>query len=250
MVLLAVAAVGATLALVVGPGRDGPAAAERYRCPMHPDVGSPVPAACPICGMALVRDTAPGLAPVAAGDAPDRALLARAGRRIFSEDVRAPAWVETSGDVIAMLYRDDLVGLAPDQPAQFFPATAPRVGVDVSLAADPPADWDGSTASARFRVVASGAAAPRPGEHGVLAIPARARELLVVPAGAVLPSPEGAHVLALGPDGRFHRKPVAIGRAHRGVVVVLAGLVDGQVVAAADAFLLDAERRLRPEEAP
>ncbi len=39
--------------------------AARYICPMHPDVVKDHPADCPICGMALVKDTAP---PAAAAD--------------------------------------------------------------------------------------------------------------------------------------------------------------------------------------
>jgi hypothetical protein len=232
------------------PDRDRAVAAVRYRCPMHPDAASGLPGACPICGMALVRERAYGSAPAVLDDVPDRAHVARAVRRVFSEDVRAPAWVDDSGAVVAMLYRDDLVGLAPGQPARFFPATAPSVGADVALAAGAPGDWDDSTASARFAASGDGAGL-RPGDQGSLVIAARPRELVVVPTSAVVNAAAGPCVFVVdATTQRLARRAVRVGRPHQGVTVIAAGISDGEQVAVGNAFFLDAERRSAPEVAP
>jgi multidrug efflux pump subunit AcrA (membrane-fusion protein) len=253
VVVLAVAAASVVFALmfVRSSDRDRARAAAIYRCPMHPEMTAPVPAACPICGMALVRESAPGIASTTSQDAPDRARVDQVRRRVFAEDVRAPAWVLASGEVVAMLYRDDLVGLLPDQPARFFPATAPASGVAVALAAGPAVDWDSATASVRFQVIAPGGAAPSPGDQGLLVITARPRELLVVPASAVVNSPGGRFVFVIDPKTLLPvKRAVATGRTHQDVTAILSGVSDGDAVAVGNAFFLDAERRLRPEAAP
>jgi hypothetical protein len=66
-----------------------------------------------------------------------------------------------------------------------------------------------------------------------------------------LSSPQGAYVLVLLPDGRnVARRPVQIGRTHQAATAVLTGLSVDEPVVIANAFFLDAERRLRPEGAP
>ena len=54
-------------------------AAEVWTCPMHPDVREPAPGTCPICGMTLVKESAPATRPAA--DAPARAAVVLDGRR-------------------------------------------------------------------------------------------------------------------------------------------------------------------------
>jgi Heavy metal binding domain len=245
--LFALAAAGSAFALL-SSGREARDTTVRYRCPMHPDAVSSEPAACPICGMALVRENARHSVTAGhAGDAPD-ARVARAARRRFAEQVRAPAWIEANGEMIAMLYRDDLVDLAPDQPAQFFAATTPSIGVDVTLVAEPPVDWDGATVRARFQVAGGDA---RPGTQGSLVIAARPRALVVVPSNAILSAPDGPYVFVVDPAShRDVRRTVRIGRAHQGVTAVLAGVSEGDEVVVGDAFFVAAEHRLHPEEAP
>jgi multidrug efflux pump subunit AcrA (membrane-fusion protein) len=100
--------------------------------------------------------------------------------------------------------------------------------------------------------------APVAPDSGWVQLAARARQLLVVPASAVLYSGSGAYVLAAPPDGRtFTRRSVEIGTIldssyiaqlagdHFGAIVVLSGLQEGEQVVAGDTFFLDAERRLQ-----
>jgi multidrug efflux pump subunit AcrA (membrane-fusion protein) len=252
--MFAGAAAAAAYAVARPAGREVRADADRYRCPMHPDVDSSAPATCPICGMALVLDVAVHGAVPTTTAAP--APVVRVGRQSFSEAVRAPAWVDANGRVAAMVYRDDLVGLGPDVPAVLYPASAPSRGVDLALTADPPTDWDGATVHVHFRVVAAPATpetrdtpqppdtALRPGEHGLVVIAARPHELQVVPASAVLQAAEGPYVLALDPvHRRLVPRMIQTGRTHHGFTAVLSGLSDGDSVVATGAFLVDIDAR-------
>ena len=109
------------------------------------------------------------------------------------------------------------------------------------------ASGDPDQAPARLPHGGSPGALP-PGDHGVLLIAARHRELLVVPSSAVLRSPEGFRVFVFEPArGRFSPRLVRLGRTHHGAVAVLSGVAEGEQVSAAGAFLLDAARRLSPE---
>jgi multidrug efflux pump subunit AcrA (membrane-fusion protein) len=82
---------------------------------------------------------------------------------------------------------------------------------------------------------------------GWVRLAARPRELLVVPTGAVLYSSHGPYLLVPAPDGRgFDRRPVVVGRLHRGLAVIVSGLTDQDTVVTANAFFVDAEQRLRP----
>jgi len=255
--MFAAAAAAAAYAVARPTGREVRTETDRYRCPMHPDIDASAPATCPICGMALVLDVAVhGVAPTAPTTAP--APVVRVGRQIFSEAVRAPAWIDANGVIAALVYRDDLVGFAPEVPAVLYPASAPSRGIDVALTADPPTDWDGATAHVHFRVVAApdprdADPALRPGQHGVVVIAARPRELQVVPASAVLPSAEGPYVLALDPvHRRLVPRMIQTGRTHHGATAVLSGLADGDSVVTTGAFLVDVDARgaNRPAGAP
>ncbi|HEX3761074.1 MAG TPA: heavy metal-binding domain-containing protein [Kofleriaceae bacterium] len=201
---------------------------------MHPEVVAPGPGACPICGMALVAEE-PGPTASAADDV-EATRLGRVERRVVSQPVRVPAWVEAGG-VVAVLFRDDLIGLAAGDPATFYPAAEPTRGIEVRRTVAPAEDRDSATVAVRFEV---GADAPAVGAEGALAVPARPRELLVVPATAVLEAPDGSYVLVRGPGG-FARRTVQVGRTQQGVVAVLAGLSDGDEVVVTGAFVVDAE---------
>jgi hypothetical protein len=182
-------------------------------------------------------------------------------RRPVGGQLRAPASRSADGVVTAWLHRDDLAGMSPGDRAVFFAGTAPIRGIDVLLQADAPVPVDTSTCTARFRIddgVRSTALAVGETAVGLLQIVARPRELLTVPASAVLYSAQGPYVLVAGqPDDALARRSIVMGRIldssyaagvsgdSVGAIVVLSGLSEGERVVTANAFFLDAERRLR-----
>lgn len=183
-------------------------------------------------------------------------IVGSAQRRIFAQAVRAAAWSETGGLVTAVLYNDELIGLSSDECGSFFRAAAPGIGIAVRRTAKAPAPWDGSTSRVEFRVdsTARTAEQPRPareleaGEVGWVTLGAKPRELLVVPANAVLYSSHGPHVLVVSPDGRaFSKRRVEVGKTFRGATVVLSGLRAEEPIAVSNTFFLDAERRLQSD---
>jgi hypothetical protein len=176
--------------------------------------------------------------------------------RTFSDAVRAPSWVEAPDRIAALLHRDDLVGLTSRERGTFFRALAPRTPIDVRLGADPPEPWDGSTVLVRFVAVPAASARPagesenpwRAGDVGFLELEGRQRDLLVVPESAVLRSSEGAYVLVASPDGSFVRRSIELGRARRGLAVVVSGLGERDEIVVGNAFFHDA--RVPPARSP
>jgi multidrug efflux pump subunit AcrA (membrane-fusion protein) len=78
--------------------------------------------------------------------------------------------------------------------------------------------------------------------------PARPRHIQVIPAGAVLESPDGPYVLVIAPGrGTASKRFVDIGRTVSGLAAVVGGLDLREQVVSANAFFWDAERRLHPE---
>ena len=244
MLLLAAGAAAGAFVIAREPDRRVGDDGVRYVCPMHPEVTADAPGECPICRMDLEPLGAASARPAAVNPSAFQTYdFVR--RRGFGQGVRAPAWVEDDGSVVAILYRDETEGLDRQDGGSFSPSATPDALVPVRWQGLPPEPWDRSTARVRFR--SDPAARPRPGDIGWVRLPAMRRDLEVVPRSAVLESVEGPFVLVSSPEARLTVRPVEIGRVLGDYAVVLSGLRLQDRVSVRSAFLLDAERRLRRE---
>lgn len=244
--------------------REVAAMAQQYVCPMHPGIKSHAPGDCPICNMALVPMTeVQGDAPTP-GSANDERILAVAQSRMVARAVRAGAWVGADGVGKALLYKDDVVGAADQEPARFFGRLSPNMPFAAHLLSREQTPRDASTVEVAFRL-------DQPSEHakdgagpldvGSLQLDGRARKLIVVPSSAVLYSARGPYVLVRGgqAEGRedFEKRAVEVGRIldsgylgaqagmQSGSTVILSGLREGETVISGYAFFKDVDRRLR-----
>jgi hypothetical protein len=87
---------------------------------------------------------------------------------------------------------------------------------------------------------------PRAGAIGWVELAPRPRQVLAVPASALLQSPEGPYVLAwTGVGFNFERRPIEIGETFlkEGFAVVLSGLQANERVVGRATFFLEADRR-------
>ncbi len=248
ILLLALAATAVAVGVTLGRIRDRSSEASgiRYVCPMHPEVRASAPGECPICRMQLEAVSPKGaVGPASAIIASPYQTYDYVRQRAFGQPVRAAAWVEDDGLVAAVLYKDELVGLLPAEPGTFSSSTTPNTNVVVRLAPEPPRPWDRSTSLVRFR---ADSGALTPGDVGWLKMPAKRRELQVVPYASVLEDQDGAYVLVASPDGQTLRKrAIELGRVIGGQAIVLSGLRLLERISVRSAFLLDAERRLHGE---
>jgi hypothetical protein len=218
---------------------------------MHPSVTAAGPAACPICGMALVAMVArPRAALAPRPSAPGDVARAEAGDvetvrvRQSSVEVDAPARVTGDGAVEAVLYRDELLTLQPGELARFTPVKGTPLGA--TLTAEAPVPHDQATLRVRFRLDTTDTLTE--GQTGRLWLAARPRKTIVVPESAVLLSPAGPIVLVEPPGGGTTvPRAVQIGTTSFGLVAVTAGLTEGERIAVRHAFFLEADRRLYPD---
>jgi hypothetical protein len=268
-ILLLLAAAGALvfgLVRVRSQDRRVGAVMQQYVCPMHPQIKSHAPGDCPICNMALVPMTA--ALSDAPGSANDDRVVAEARTRLVARVLRVGAWVGADGLGRALLHKDDLVGLAAEEPVRFFGRRSPNMPFPAHLISADQKPHDSATVEVAFRL-------DRPAEHlqdsgspldvGSLLMDVRARKLLVVPTSAVLYWADSPYVLAQAAnvDGRsrFEKRRVQVGRildsgyeAERagrseGATVILSGLHEGEKVIAGYAFFNDVDRRLREAQA-
>ena len=244
---------GALVAAVVATGRQGSTSSPRtgvYRCSMHPAVVSPIPAECPICRMPLLRGMAPAVSIAGRTDPSTFSLpaavtslpgfqVAQPGRLPVARRSVVPASLTAGDSGIALFYRDELEGLETEEQAVFIPGEIPaRLRRDSKPAV-----------SVRFELARPSASrGSRAGSAGWLRLPPRNLQPLLIPAGAVLRSPDGPFVLvAIDQEGTprtFSRRPVALGRVVFGFATVLGGVRESDRVVIGSAFFLDAERRL------
>jgi hypothetical protein len=265
VLLLGIAAGAAILGFVLTRDDDAGAVevAVTYLCPMHPEVTSPTPGSCPICRMALEPkkvepdEKASAEGARAPGDSTFELAQASALRSFHdvtrakqyrtSREMRVPASIENGVAGVALFHHDEIELLQPHERGLFLAPAAPG-GLIVHLTDEPPVEWDDATSLVHFRV--EGKHDLRPLQTGWLKLTARIRQGLVVPTAAVLQSPNGPYVLAVGDDRRsVTKRSIGVGSVLYGFAAVTSGLDDGDRVAAMNTFFLDAERRTK-ERAP
>jgi hypothetical protein len=268
ILLLALAAAALTAAAAIGlRGRGGEGTASagiRYACPMHPEVRSAASGECPICRMALER--VGGVATGGRGHTQEEADLAavenvkrhnvvdfvrRRSLLVPSRELRGPATVGADGVVTALFYDDEIAALDADERGSFTPTADPaRVLTVRRIAGGLPRSWDRSTSQVQFRF--EGARKGKAGklgeigEVGWVELAPRPRQVLTVPASALVQSPEGPYVLAwTGRGFEFERRPIEIGETYlkQGFAVVLAGLKVNERIVSRATFFLEADRR-------
>jgi hypothetical protein len=218
---------------------------------MHPEVTSDAPGECPICRMALEPVTRQRNLEVRTEPAEVRTPeeAARGGSyvvrpMVFTDNVRAPAWVDSPATLAAHLYLDEVATVEPGTRGTFSAAAAPSVQVEAILSADPPKPWDCCTSLVHLRIDET--APVHQGATGWLRFPPKVRHATLLPASAVLPSPDGPYVLVADRDQQtWQPRSVHLGKVFFGHALVLSGVNEGDSVAVDGLFFLDAERRLR-----
>jgi hypothetical protein len=267
VLLVALAAAAVVAAWLVSRGGE-PSAAHRYVCPMHGEVTASAPGDCPICGMALeevdaasraamLRDPSSAAAGEEVGFAQLRVsyeatmlmrfAVAAARRNAVPGEVFAPAIAAPDGEIVAQLYRDELASLAPDELADWMPTANPGAAIKIRRDSTPPVVASPSDAIARVGFRAEpGTAPPPPGQVGWVKLGYKSRAMLIVRSAAVLASPDGPYVLVFSNQrGGLTRRRIEVGKDYAGMTAVVSGLRDKEFVVMANAFSVDAERRLQ-----
>lgn len=266
--LLLLLAASAVVAGVVVAIQHPVSSGLRYVCPMHADVRTSEPSTCPVCGMALEpigrggngnqggRASIPDM--TAFENIRKHKIMGFVRMRSLTpalREIRGPAWATSNDEVSAILYRDQVESLSPDERGTFVPSALPKTSVKVVRSLGPAVPWDSSTSLVRFRVEVrghkKGGIAINAGQVGWLEIAAMARAVVTVPVLSVLQEPEGPYVLAWT-AGKLEKRRIEIGEyfALQGFAVVLSGLRPNDHVVTRATFFVDADRRLGGNDEP
>jgi multidrug efflux pump subunit AcrA (membrane-fusion protein) len=207
-----------------------------------------MPGVCPICHMELEPMAATGHGGGSGAISSSTYLSYDIPRRRGTgPDTPAPAWVDGEGRVVALVYADEIEGLAPEMLARFYPSARPKEAVAVHVLREPVESWDRSTSRVRLDAEPPNSAL-RPGDVGWVRLATKARDVPVISYHAVLEGAEGPYVLVASADGRtLAKRSVAIGKVYGDMAFVLSGLGPHERVLTRSAFFVDAERRLRRE---
>jgi hypothetical protein len=257
LALLGTAAVAVSVAVAVAwpAARKREPLATGYVCPMHPEVTSTDPGACPICGMALTPITSRANAPLdevvlAMTPHPQTvhqpAMTAIVRRVTLPSPTHLPAFVDDEGRAVALMDGQQIASMEASEVGTFVRAAA--APVTARRASLRPELWDDGFSRVTFDLDAA-LEGPAAGAVGWLELHERARPALVIPLHAIIDSPRGPYVLISSPDRRtYRRRFVRLGGVRGAYAAVAAGLSEGERVAVAGAWFLDAERRLRGGE--
>ncbi len=176
-------------------------------------------------------------------------VVRRKSLLVPSRELRGPASAGPDGVVTALFYDDAVAALATDEIGTFTPTDAPERHLPVVRLAGPSARWDRSTSKVQFRITAPGARGPvgglRADQVGWVELEPRPRQVLAVPASAILESPEGPYVLAWTGSGfNFEKRSIEIGETFlkQGFAVVVSGLRVNERVVGRATFFLEADR--------
>ncbi len=238
-------------------------AAVRYACPMHPEVRAKAPGECPICRMALERVGKPAAAPTraTAADSADFAAVENVRRHnivdfvrrrsllVPARELRGPAAVARGRDGLGdLLRRRARRARRRTRPGRLRRRPRPSSRFASAASRAPASAGIRSTSRVRFRFTAAGrdSAPPRALDVGWVELAPRPRQVLTVPASALLQSPEGPYVLAwTGAGFNFEKRPIELGETFlkQGFAVVLSGLRVNERVVGRATFFLEADRR-------
>jgi hypothetical protein len=250
LLLAALAAVVVALAVVRAPDAATTEGGPRYACPMHPEVSSDRPGQCPICHMDLEPVASSGGQETGGGAGVIRASTYLGydipRRRGVGPDSLSPAWVDESGEVNAVVYDDELEGLAAEARAVFRSSGPARPETAVRAVPDSRTRWDESTSKMRFRIdrdTAGPDARVPAGSVGWVHLVDRGREQPLIADSAVLHDGSGPYVLVAS-EGALRMRRVRLGKVFGDMAFVLGGLEPRERVLTRSTFFVDAERRL------